>query len=196
MKLYYSPGACSLASHIILNELGYQFDIEAVDLKTHQTASGKDFYAINPKGYIPALVLDNGKILTEGVAILSYLTESKGAVKNDKYETLEWLVFISTEVHKTLGSLFGLKDGQESVVKATKEKAAKRFDYLEKHLNGKQYILGNDFSAIDAYLFTVLNWCGWLSIDLSAWKNLSAYVARISQRPSVIKSLKAEGLIK
>ena len=197
MKLYYSPGACSLASHIVLHELGLSHETEKVDLKTHQTAGGADFYKINPKGYVPALALDNGQVLTEGVAILTYLTELKPAQeKLDRYQQLEWLVFISSEIHKSLGSLFGYKNGPEDVVKGIKERVAKRFDHMEKHLANKEFIYGNSFGPADAYFFTVLGWCPLLNIDLKSWKNLTAYSQRIAQRPAVQKAMRAEGLLK
>jgi glutathione S-transferase len=197
MKLYYAPGACSMASHILLNELGLVYESESVDLKTHQTSKGEDFYQINPKGYVPALALDNGKILTEGVAILSYLADSKSSKENAAdYERLEWLVFIATELHKTIGSLFGYKNGPEEIVKAVKDKAAKRLALVEKHLNGKEYIVGSAFGPADAYLFTILSWCPHLGIDLSTSKNISSYIKRIQARSAVQKTFQQEGLSK
>lgn len=194
MKLYYTPSACSMAPHIMLHEQGQTFQIESVDLKTHRTASGVDFYTINPKGYVPALKLDNGKILSENIAILSYI-DDLGQVKDDRFDRLEWLAFISTEVHKTLGSLFGLKEGPEAVVKAIKDRAGARFNLLEKHLANREFIL-DQFSSADAYLFTVINWCPYLGIDLKAWPHLAAFHQRLSARPSIVKAMKAEGLIK
>src|SRR5258705_10197660 len=151
MKLYYSPAACSMASHILLNEWNIPHTTQSVDLRTHKTSKGEDFYTINPKGYVPALTLDNGYTLTENIAILSYLSDSKGAVKGDKYQFLEWLAFISTELHKGIGALFGLKDGPAEVVKIIKEKAAKRLKLIHEHLACKEFIFGNMFTAADAY---------------------------------------------
>lgn len=197
MKLYYSPGACSLASHIVLHELGLKHETERVDLKTHQTEKGTDFYKINAKGYVPAVALDNGQILTENIAILTYLTDQKPSQeKFDKYQQLEWLAFVSTEIHKPMGSLFGYKNGPEDVVKGIKERIAKRFDYMEKHLAEKEFIYGNFFGPADAYFFTVLGWCPLLNVDLKPWKNLTAYTQRIAQRPAVQKAMRAEGLLK
>jgi glutathione S-transferase len=197
MKLYYSPSACSMASHIILNELGLNYDLEAVDLKTHITAKGENFYNINPKGYVPALMLDNGQVLTEGVSILIYLTELKSSKEKVlDYKQLEWLVFIATELHKSIGSLFGYKDAPEEIIKGIKDKVAKRLDYMDRNLAKKEFVYGNAFGPADAYLYTVLNWCPHLGIDLDPWKNISAFVKRIQERPSVQKTLRQEGLLK
>jgi glutathione S-transferase len=196
MKLYYSPGACSMASHILLNEWNIVHTTESVNLGTHQTASGQDFYKLNPKGYVPALTLDNGQTLTENIAILCYLSDSKNAVKGDRYQFLEGLAFISTELHKGIGSLFGYKEGPQEVVKGIKEKAAKRLQLIDGQLKGKEYAFGNDFSAIDAYLITVLNWCPMLSVDLTPYNNINAYLKRHMNRPAVVKTMKEEGLIK
>ena len=197
MKLYYTAGACSMASHILLNELGLSYETESVDLKSHKTQKGDDFYKINSKGYVPALVLDNGQVLTEGVAILSYIKDLKSSKESaDKYKELEWLIFIATELHKNLGPLFGLKNAPEEIIKGVKDKVAKRFDWLEGQLVDREYVLGNNFGPADAYLFTVLSWCPHLGIDLSQWKNLSSFVKRIQGRPAVLKTLQQEGLIK
>jgi len=196
MKLYYSPAACSMASHILLNEWNIPHATESVDLRTHKTSKGEDFYAINPKGYVPALTLDNGYTLTENIAILSYLSDSKGTVKGDRYQFLEWLAFISTELHKGIGSLFGYKEGPQEVVRAIKEKVAKRLKWVDEKLGSKEYAVGDAFSAVDAYLVTVLNWCSILKIDLSPHKNIDAYLKRQLTRPSVQKTMQQEGLIK
>jgi glutathione S-transferase len=196
MKLYYSPGACSMASHIMLHELGMKAEYEAVDLRAHKTKSGKDFYTINAKGYVPALEMENGELLTESSAVLFYLSDLqpkpflKGTVR---YRLIEWCVFISTELHKTLGALF--QKPAEDIVKSTKEKFAKRLDLVEKHLAGRDFLLP-EFSAADAYLFTVLNWTPGFQIDLAPWKNTSAFVERVKSRPSVQQTMKDEGLLK
>jgi len=196
MKLYYSPAACSMASHILLNEWNIPHTTESVDLKTHKTSKGEDFYKINPKGYVPALTLDNGHTLTENIAILSYLSDSKGALKGDRYQFLEWLAFISTELHKGIGSLFGYPNGPEEVVKSIKDKVAKRLQWLDIQLVGKEFVFDNAFSAADAYLVTVLNWCHKLKIDLNLYKNINDYQKRMMARPSIQKTLQQEGLVK
>lgn len=195
MKLYYTPSACSMASHIVLNELGLKYDSETVYLKIHKTAKGEDFYKINPKGYVPVLVLDNGQILTEGVAILTYLTELKSSQeKVDRYKQLEWLVFIATELHKAVSSLFGYKDAPKEIIAGIKDKVAKRFDFMDKNLADREFVSGDAFGPADAYLFTVLNWCPRLGIDLGPWKNLVSFVKRIQARPAVQKTLQQEGI--
>jgi len=196
MKLYYSPAACSIASHILLNEWNIPHTTERVDLRTHKTEKGEDFYKINSKGYVPALALDSGYTLTENIAILSYLSDSKGAVKGDRYQFLEWLAFISTELHKGIGSLFGYKEGPQEVVKTIKDKVAKRLQWVDGQLGSKEYVFGDAFSAADAYLVTVLNWCPMLQVDLSVYKNINAYLKRHMARPSVQKTLQQEGLVK
>ncbi|MEO7728951.1 MAG: glutathione transferase GstA [Burkholderiales bacterium] len=201
MKLYYSPGACSLAPHIILREAGYAFELEKVDLAKKTTAGGEDFMKINPKGYVPALKLDDGKVLTENIAIDQYLVDQKGesslapkAGTLERYRLIEWLAFISTEVHKQFGPLF--KPGTPEESKQTqKDQLAKRFDYLVEQMTGKQYLM-DGFTAADAYLFTVLNWTGKVGIDMSRWPLLETYMTRVRARPQVQAALKAEGLIK
>jgi glutathione S-transferase len=196
MKLYYTPGACSMASHILFNEWGIPYTIESVDLGTHKTEKGEDFYKINPKGYVPALILDNGHTLTENIAILSYLSDSNGSEKGDRYQFLEWLAFISTELHKGIGSLFGYPNGPEEVVKGIKDKVAKRLKVVNDHLAGKELVFGDAFSALDAYLVTVLNWCPKLKVDLNSYKNINDYLKRMMVRPSIQKTLQQEGLVK
>ena len=194
MKLYYSPGACSMAGHILFNEWNIPHQLERVDLKTHQTEKGEDFYQINPKGYVPTLRLDNGQILTENIAILTYISDVKAAVKGDRYQYLEWMAFISTELHKGIGSLFGYPNGPEDVVKGIKEKIAKRLKVMDHHLAGKEFVWADAFSAADAYLVTVLGWVPMLKVDLSPYKNINAYLKRIMARPSIEKTLEQEGL--
>jgi glutathione S-transferase len=201
MKLYYAPGACSLAPHIILCEAGYEFTIEKVDLGKKITASGEDFAKINPKGYVPALKLDDGQVLTEGIAIDQYLADQKQdsglapkAGTFERYRLIEWLAFISTEIHKQFGPLWK-PDTPEATRQTQKDLLAKRFDYVVEQLKGKQYLMG-DFTVADAYLFTVLNWAGMLKIDMSKWPVLETYITRVASRPQVQAALKAEGLIK
>lgn len=201
MKLYYSPGACSLSPHIALREAGYKFDTEQVDLGTKKTKDGADYTKINPKGYVPALQLDNGELLTEGVAIVNYLADQKPEAnllpKNggmERYRAQEWLTFISSEIHKTFGPLFNPKTPDAFRTMAV-EKLGQRFDFLSKHLDGKQYLMGSQFSAADAYLFTVASWADHLKIDLGKWPTLKAYLGRVAGRPAVQAAMKAEGLI-
>ncbi len=197
MKLYYSPGACSMASHILLHEWNISHSTEKVDLKTHQTQDGKDFYQINPKGYVPVLILDNGQVLTENIAILSYLSDLKGNVKGDRYQFLEWLAFISTELHKGIGSLFAYKaGGPEEVIKNIKDKAAKRLKLIDDHLAGKEFVFSNAFSAADAYLVVILIWCPMLNVDLRPYNNINDYLKRLMPRASIQKTLQHEGLLK
>lgn len=202
MKLYYAPGACSLSPHIVAHELGLPLELERVDLKAHKTAAGEDFYAINAKGYVPALRLDDGALLTEGPAIVQYLADLKPgaglAPANGtlaRYQLQEWLNYISTEVHKTLGGLFapGVSPEQrESII----TRLGLRYDFLSQQLTGKAYLTGESFTVADAYLFTVLNWNGVLKIDLAKWPVLQQYQARVAARPGVQAALKAEGLIR
>ena len=200
MKLYYSPGACSLAPHIVLREEGIKFDLEKVDLATKKTASGKDFNAINAKGYVPALELDSGEVITEVLAIQQYLAElkpdamlmPKGGI--ERFRLIEWLVFISTEIHKGFGPLWA-KVNDEAVAAGRKRLEA-RFDYLNDRIAGKKFLFGDHFTVADAYLFTVLGWSKFHKIDLARWPNVQAYVTGIAERPSVREAMTAEGLIK
>ncbi len=201
MKLYFSPGACSLSPHIVLREAGYKFDAEQVDLGTKKTKSGGDFTKINAKGYVPALQLDNGENLTEGVAIVSYLADQKPESnllpKNgtfERYRAQEWLTYVSSEIHKTFSPLFN-PNTPDAYKQMALDKLGQRFDYLNKHLDGKQYLMGSQFTAADAYLFTVASWSPHLKVDLGKWPALKAYVDRIAARPAVQAALKAEGLL-
>lgn len=201
MKLYYKAGACSLSPHIALLEAGLTFELEAVDLKTKITASGADFTAINSKGYVPALVLDNGKVLTEGAAIVQYIADLKPesglAPANGseaRYELQSWLSFISTELHKPFGSLFN--PAQSADWKAAAQALlSKRLDWLATQLGEREFLLGDRFTVTDGYLFTVLGWANLVGFSLDAWPSLQAYRTRIGARPKVIEALKAEGLI-
>lgn len=202
MKLYFSPGACSLSPHIILREAGMTFDIEKVNMANKQTASGADFMKVNPKGYVPALQLDNGEVLTEGPAIVQFIAdkvpEKKLAPVNgtmERYRLIEWLNFISTELHKSFSPLF--KPGTpEETKQAARELLAKRIDFVAGKMQDSEYLTGNQFTVADAYLFTVLNWAGHVKLDLSPWPVLQAYQKRVAARPAVHAALVAEGLIK
>ena len=200
MKLFYKPGACSLSPHIVLEESGLPYESESVDLKTKVTASGADFYAINPKGYVPALLLDSGELLTEGPAIVQYLADQVPAKRLapangtlERYRLQSWLTFIGTELHKSFSPFFNPAAGDDwkAIARANLER---RLAYTDAQLAGKSYLLGEDFTVADAYLFTVLSWAKFIKLDLAQWPNLSAYQARVAARPKVQAALKAEGL--
>ncbi|MCX8005559.1 MAG: glutathione transferase GstA [Burkholderiaceae bacterium] len=202
MKLYYSPGACSLSPHIVLRELGAPFELVKVNLKTKRTADDRDFTTINPKGYVPALELDDGQVLTEGPAIVQYLADrnpqaqlapANGTLQ--RYRLQEWLNFISTELHKQFSPLFA-PNTPDATKDIQRERLANRFDWVSRQLQGRDYLLGNAFSVADAYLFTVLSWCGYVGIDLAKWPTLAQYQARVAARPAVQQALQAEGLKK
>lgn len=202
MKLYYAPGACSLSPHIVLREAGVPVELARVDLATKKLESGDDFGTVNEKGYVPALVLDNGEVLTEGPAIIQYIADQKPqsglapkAGTLERYRLQEWLNFIATEIHKSFSPLFN-KAASDDWKQAATANLSKRFDYLSTRLAGKSYLLGEKFSVADAYLFTVLNWTGFVGIDLSRWPVLKAYHARVAARPRVQEALQAEGLLK
>lgn len=201
MKLYYSPGACSLSPHIVLMEAGLPFNAERVDLKSKKTASGADFLAINSKGAVPALQLDEGGVLTEGAAITQYLADKKPdsglaprAGTLERYRLIELLNYIAADVHKGFGPLFNPSASPEWKAAAIAGLSGK-FDWLSSHLGQKTYLMGDTFTVADAYLFTILSWTSHVGIDLKKWPLLSAYVARVGQRPKVQEALKAEGLL-
>jgi glutathione S-transferase len=200
MKLYMKQGACSLSPHIVLEEAGLPYETEAVDLKTKVTATGADYWAINPKGYVPALLLDNGELLTEGPAIVQYLADQVPAKKLapangtlERYRLQSWLTFIGTEIHKSYSAFFNPAAGDDWKA-AAKTLLERRYEYLDQQLAGKSYLMGEDFTVADAYLFTVSCWAKPLKFDLSKWSNVSAYMARVAARPAVQAALKAEGL--
>jgi len=202
MKLYYSPGACSLSPHIVVSETGLNVELEKVNLAEHKTASGQDYMTINPKGYVPALQLDDGSVLTEGPAIVQYLADQKpasglipaaGAV--DRYRVQEWLNFIGTELHKNFGSLFN-KATPDATKESAKANITRRLAYLNDKLAGKQYLMGSNFTVADAYAFTIVNWTNFVGIDLKPYPNLAAYMGRVAARPKVLETLKSEGLVK
>ncbi|MBX6425425.1 MAG: glutathione transferase GstA [Variibacter sp.] len=202
MKLYYSPGACSLSPHIVAREAGVPIELERVDNRAKKTASGADYWQINPKGQVPALQLDDGDILTEGPAIVQYIADlapQAGLVPpagtRERYHVLEWLNFVTSELHKNFTPLFR-PNTPDDYKPVAKENLANRFNYVEKHLAGRQYLMGDQFTAADAYLFTVLRWTTIQHIDLSGWPNIVAYVARVAARPKVEEALRAEGLLK
>lgn len=201
MKLYYTPGVCSLSPHIVLSEAGFDYELEKVDLKTKKTESGADYNTIAEKSSVPLLVLDNGEKLSEGVAIVQYLADLKPeanlAPKNGTFERVrlqEWLNYISTELHKSHGPLFNPAAGPQAAEFFT-AKIKKAYDYVSEKLKGKQYLTGDQFTIADAYLFTVINWHNFVKIDLSPWPVLVEYQKRVAARPNVQKALKAEGLL-
>lgn len=201
MKLFYTPGACSLAGHIILREAGTPFDLVRVDLANGKTETGEDFCDINPKGYVPALLLNDEQLLTENQVILQYLANqaANGHLSAkpgtlEHYRQLEWLSFIATELHKGFGPLWN-RELPEVVYQLARGRLAHRFDYVETALAGKDWLEGAYFSIADAYLFTVLSWTAYHQIDLSPWPNLCAFQQRVAARPAVIAALEAEGLL-
>eukprot|EP01111_Echinosteliopsis_oligospora_P000599 TRINITY_DN1066_c0_g1_i1.p1 TRINITY_DN1066_c0_g1~~TRINITY_DN1066_c0_g1_i1.p1 ORF type:complete len:196 (-),score=55.48 TRINITY_DN1066_c0_g1_i1:35-622(-) len=192
VKLYYAPGACSLASHIALAASESKYELVKVDLKTHKLEDGTDYYTINPKGSVPAIKLDDGLVLTEGPAILQYVADHNKngllAPTTDlaRYKTVEVLSYVS-DLHKAWAPLWGGDKSAEAALK-------KKYEFAEKHLEGKQYTTGSDFTIADAYLFTVTNWANFLKIDLSSFKNLQDFQERVSKLSSVQRALKEEGL--
>jgi glutathione S-transferase len=202
MKLYYSPGACSLAPHIVLREAGCKFDIERVDIPNKKTESGADYWTINPKGYVPALQLDNGEVLSEVAVILQYVVDQYPAASlapkygsMERYHLMEWLNFVATEVHKQIGAMFNPKMTPE--MKAVQVGVIeRRMNALDKMLAGKQYLMGNTFSIADAYLFNILLWAKKHNIDIAQWPNVAAVNARVGARAKVIEAMTAEGLLK
>lgn len=202
MKLYYSPGACSLSPHIVAREAGLPVELVRVDLKAHKTADGRDYYQINPRGYVPALELDDGTLLREGPAIVQYLADqapgsglapAPGTLERVRLQ--EWLTYIGTEIHKMFGWLFNPRAPDEAK-NIAREKINARFADIERHLAGKSYLLGDNFSPADAYLFVTLNWANVFKLDLDPYPNLKAYHGRVRARPKVQEALRAEGLIK
>lgn len=198
MKLYYSPGACSLSPHIVLRELDLPFDLVKVDLAAKTTADGEDFKAINPKGYVPVLVTDGGKVLTEGPAIVQYLADRKPEAELapanggfERYRLQEWLNFVSSEIHKSFSPLFNpaMPDaGKEIYINKLKQ----RFAELDVVLAANDYLMGKQFTVADAYLYTILRWSPAFKIDLGEWPALAKYFARVDARPAVKAALEVE----
>jgi glutathione S-transferase len=201
MKLYYSPGACSLSPHIVARELGIKVDLQKVNTKDKSIEGGGDFWQVNGKGYVPTLELDDGQKLTEGPAIVQYLADKKPdsglAPKNgtlERYRVQEWLNFLTSEVHKQFSPLFR-PNTPEDYKPIAKENLAKRFDWLDQQLAGKDYLMGKQFTVADAYLFVLTNWTKPTQIDLAKWPNLQAFNKRVAARPKVKEAMQAEGLI-
>lgn len=200
MKLFLKPGACSLSPHIVLEELGLKYETDVVDLKAKKTASGADYLAVNPKGYVPALQLDNGTVLTEGPAIVQYLADLKPETKLapangtlERYQLQSWLTFIGTELHKTFTPMFTATASQDWK-DAARANLERRLAWVNEQLAGRNYLMGADFTVADAYMFTVVGWTKFVKIDISALTNLVAYQTRVAARPAVLATLKAEGL--
>ena len=199
MKLYYAPGACSLSPHIVLRETGLPFTIEQVDLATKETAGGEDYYIVNTKGSVPALMLDDGEVLTEGAAILQYLADlvpekqlAPKAGTMDRYRLMEALNYIATELHKSFVPIFN--PAYEGAKGAAKNKLTAEFDYVDRQLSQKPYWMGEQFTVADAYLFTVSCWIEAAGLDITQWKALDQYRQKIASRPTVKEVLAEEGL--
>jgi len=201
MKLYYSPGACSLSPHIVLAESGLPFDLDKVDFSTMKSERGADFSKVNPKGYVPVIELDDGEVLTEGAAIVQYLADlvpkkklAPVAGTMNRYRLQEWLNFIATELHKGYSPLFNPNLPDDLRAKSI-ERLGNRMGVVARHLEGRSYLMGDNFTVADAYLFTILRWSPRVKLDLSRWPVLSAYQQRIAKRPAVQHALEDEGLI-
>jgi glutathione S-transferase len=202
MKLYFSPGACSLSPHIVLNEAGLPFEAIRVDGKTKLTEGGADFKQVNPLGYVPVLELDDGTKVTEGPAIVQYIADkapgkklapAAGTMQRTELQT--WLNFVSSELHKGFSPLFN-KAMPDEAKKIFRDRLATRFAHLDQHLAKNDYLMGKDYSVADAYLFTISNWARSVDVDLSPFPNVLAYRKRVGARPAVQTAMKAEGLVK
>jgi glutathione S-transferase len=202
MKLHYSPGVCSLSPHIVLRETNTPFELVKTDIHAKTVEGGGDYRAVNPNGYVPALVLDDGTILTEGPAIVQYIADKAGAnylapangtIERAKMQS--WLNFVSSEIHKTFSPLFNAQV-PEAAKQIFSQKLRDRFAFLDKHFAANTYLMGDSFTLPDAYLFTVLRWSKPMNIDLKDFPNLAAYSARVEARPAVQQALKAEGLLR
>lgn len=203
MKLYYKPGACSMSAHIILNEVGADFTLDKVDTLAGRSESGVDYSTINPRGYVPALQLNDGNVLTENIAILTYLADQNSNANLapetgtfDHARLVETLSFLSSELHKAFGPLFALKNATPEEKAAPLKKLYQQLGHVESMLSdGRPYLNGDSFTVADAYGFVILNWTHFIGVPLDAWPNTKAYVQRVSDRPSVQQALKAEGLV-
>jgi glutathione S-transferase len=202
MKLYYAPGACSLSPHIALLEAGLPYELVKVDLRAKKLENGDDYLQVNPKGQVPALALDSGELVTEGPVIVQMIAD-KVASKNlapardiaERYKLLEWLNYITTELHKNIGPMFSpvLSDDAKAFFK---DRATSKFKYIDGKLSGHDYLMGKQFTVADGYLFTMLRWADGLKFDLAGLSNLMAYKARVGARPMVQEALTKEGLMK
>jgi len=202
MKLYYSPGACSLSPHIAMHEAGLAFEPVLASTKTHKLQDGTDYYGINPLGYVPLLELDDGTLLREGPAIVQYIADlaptknlAPAAGTLQRYRLQEWLTFIGTEIHKTFSPLFNPATPEETKT-MSRDKLASRLKWVDGQLEGKTYLMGEHFGVADGYLFTVTNWAKPTGVDISGLPNLLAWRERVAARPAVQAAMKAEGLAK
>jgi glutathione S-transferase len=208
MKLYYSPGACSLAAHIVMAELNMAYEIEAVNLSDKTCMTG-DYKKINMQGCVPALKMDNGEILTEGSIITQYLADQKndGMIlgkfgTTERYRTLEWMNFISMEIHKNFSPLFSTDkkftntQTQEDVKNYFKTILTEKFNFVSEKMNTNLFLMGNNFTIADAYMFTCMTWAKYVGMDMGQWSNLNTYMSRVMERPSVLKAMREEGLLK
>lgn len=201
MKLYYSPGACSLSPHIALLEAGLPYELIKVDLRAKKLENGDDYLKVNPKGQVPALQLDSGEIVTEGPVIVQLIADKAGRglapdrYSDERYKLLEWLNFVTTELHKNFGPMFSpvLADDAKAFFK---DRVMGKFKYIDSQLTGRDYLMGKQFTVVDGYLFTMLAWADRMKFDLSATPNLLAYKARVAARPKVQEALTKEGLMK
>ena len=203
MKLYYSPGACSMAAHIVASEAGVNLQLVKVDLISHKVEDGTDYYTINPRGYVPLLELDDGTRITEVAAIVQYLADSKPASNLapaagtfERVRLNQWLAFISSELHKTFSPWLWHKETAESTKASVKDKLATRFSELDGVFAKQDFLLGKQFTIADAYAYTIVNWSNFLGLSLKAYPALSAYLQRVASRPKVQQALGAEGLLK
>ena len=203
MKLYYAPGACSLSAHIVAREAGVPLDLVKVNLDTRRLDDGSDYTKINPRGYVPALALDDGLLLTEATVIVQFLADQNPASglmpvagTRERYQVQQWLAFTATELHKMFSPWLWHKETAAETVATVKAKLAVRFADLDCHLAKHQYLTGERFTAADAYAFTIVNWVNFVAMDLNAYPSLAAYMSRIAERPSVRAALAAEGLAK
>lgn len=203
MKLYYTPGACSLSPHIVAREAGLPIALEKVDIKAavRRTQSGADYASVTAKTYVPALELENGELLTEGPAIVQFLADqapetrlAPPAASFERYRLQEWLNFIATELHKTFAPLFHPDHGEQAAAQA-RAKLTQRFAFIDRQLSRQDFLMGEHFTVADAYCFAIASWCAFVRLDLSAYANLTAYLARIAARPKVREALQAEGLL-
>jgi glutathione S-transferase len=201
MKLYYAPGACSLAPHIALCEAGLPHQLEKVDLAAKKTEAGADYAEINPKGYVPALALDDGQVLTEVSAVVQYIADQAPGSglapppgTAERYKLLEWLGFVATELHKGFAPLWR-PDTPDAYKPVVRDSLAKRFGYLDGQLVDRDHLMDSGFTVADAYCFTVLNWTDFHGIDLAPFPNVGAYVGRVAARPQVQQAMREEGLI-
>ncbi len=202
MKLYYSPAACSLSPHIMLHEAGLAFEPVLASTKTHQLADGTDYYGINPKGYVPLLELDNGERLSEGPVIVQYIADQVPAKKlappagtMARYRLQEWLNFITSEIHKGFGALF-IPAMPEEGKAVFRQKVTDRLKWVDGQLAGRTFLLGDDFTGADAYLFTCTRWAGFCKVDIAGLNNLAAFMERVAARPAVRAAMQTEGLLK